>query len=79
MIDGSLTGVPHRRFNWLSGEWVLVSPHRTARPWQGRIKDVIVHCDPQRIHLLARNGGFQRVFGRITGYGTMTATTEIMP
>ncbi|MDQ6898135.1 MAG: UDP-glucose--hexose-1-phosphate uridylyltransferase [Candidatus Dormibacteraeota bacterium] len=28
---------PHRRYNPLSREWVLVSPHRTLRPWQGQV------------------------------------------
>ena len=31
---------PHRRFNPLTREWVLVSPHRTQRPWQGQVEAV---------------------------------------
>src|SRR6185436_6521611 len=29
---------PHRRFNQLTGEWVLVSPHRARRPWLGQVE-----------------------------------------
>ena len=29
---------PHRRLNQLTGEWVLVSPHRALRPWQGQVE-----------------------------------------
>jgi UDPglucose--hexose-1-phosphate uridylyltransferase len=31
----SLADLPHRRRNLLTGEWLLVSPHRSRRPWQG--------------------------------------------
>ena len=29
---------PHRRYNPLTQEWVLVSPHRAKRPWQGQVE-----------------------------------------
>jgi UDPglucose--hexose-1-phosphate uridylyltransferase len=33
-----LTAHPHTRLNILTGEWVLVSPHRSKRPWQGKVE-----------------------------------------
>src|SRR5215813_10671292 len=36
-----LTKHPHRRYNPLLREWVLVSPHRTDRPWQGRVEEPV--------------------------------------
>jgi UDPglucose--hexose-1-phosphate uridylyltransferase len=33
--------MPHRRLNPLTGEWVLVSPHRAQRPWQGQVETIL--------------------------------------
>src|SRR5579864_4017918 len=41
-----LTQDPHRRLNPLTNEWVLVSPHRTARPWQGEVAQLQTGNEP---------------------------------
>ncbi len=38
---------PHRRYNPLINEWVLVSPHRSKRPWQGQNEVVITEELPK--------------------------------
>lgn len=38
MRAGPFANIPHRRLNSLTGEWVLVSPHRMHRPWQGQLE-----------------------------------------
>ena len=41
-----LTEDPHRRFNPLTNEWVLVSPHRATRPWQGEVAPLPTAKEP---------------------------------
>jgi UDPglucose--hexose-1-phosphate uridylyltransferase len=42
--------LPHRRYNPLLDEWVLCSPHRLQRPWQGQVEpdspEARPHYDP---------------------------------
>lgn len=39
MAGFNMSDHPHRRFNPLTGEWILVSPHRAKRPWQGKTEE----------------------------------------
>ena len=42
----SLREQPHRRLDLLTGEWVLVAPHRTKRPWQGQVERIAAESRP---------------------------------
>ncbi|WP_410932360.1 hypothetical protein, partial [Pseudomonas sp. SIMBA_067] len=37
---------PHRRYNPLIDQWILVSPHRAKRPWQGAQETPAVNTLP---------------------------------
>ncbi|RHZ83645.1 hypothetical protein Glove_89g79 [Diversispora epigaea] len=58
MMNVELDNYPHRRFNPLTNSWVLCSPHRTKRPWQGQqetLEDKLIPEHDSQCYLCPRN------------------------
>ena len=47
MANFDLKEHPHRRLNPLTREWILVSPHRTQRPWLGQVEKAATEIPPK--------------------------------
>ena len=45
-MNTDLQDFSHKRYNILTGEWILVSPHRAKRPWQGQNEDISTEKRP---------------------------------
>ena len=86
MSGSQLEKIPHRRFNPLTREWVLVSPHRTQRPWQGRVEKAAAADQPQydpRCYLCpgneraggARNPNYEHTFVFDNDYAALLPDT----
>jgi UDPglucose--hexose-1-phosphate uridylyltransferase len=73
---------PHRRWNALRQSWVMVSPHRTQRPWQGQVGQAAARSeasyDPQcylcpgnRRAGGATNPAYRGVFAFVNDYSAL--------
>lgn len=45
-MKNTIQEIPHTRLNLLTGEKILVSPHRSKRPWQGQVEDLPTETRP---------------------------------
>jgi UDPglucose--hexose-1-phosphate uridylyltransferase len=75
-LELKLNEQSHRRLNALTGEWVLVSPHRTQRPWQGAVEAVPATKRPQYDPSCYLCPGNQRAGGVLNPQYTSTFVFE---
>ncbi|MDN3665465.1 UDP-glucose--hexose-1-phosphate uridylyltransferase [Algibacter miyuki] len=64
-MNTDLQDFSHKRYNILTGEWVLVSPHRAKRPWQGQNETVNNEVRPSHDPSCYLCAGNTRINGEI--------------
>ncbi len=64
-MNSDLQDYSHKRYNILTGEWVLVSPHRAKRPWQGQNEAVSNEVRPSHDENCYLCAGNKRINGEI--------------
>jgi UDPglucose--hexose-1-phosphate uridylyltransferase len=88
MSSFNLKEHPHRRFNPLTREWVLVSPHRTQRPWLGQVEKLppeqlpgydpsCYMCPGNTRATGARNPSYEHTFVFDNDYPALFVTTPV--
>jgi len=65
MAQFNMEDHPHRRLNALTGEWVLCSPHRAKRPWQGQVEKISEEKRPEYDPTCYLCPGNERVGGHL--------------
>lgn len=64
-MNTNLQDYSHKRYNILTGEWILVSPHRAKRPWQGQNEAVSNEIRPNHDPKCYLCAGNTRINGEI--------------
>jgi len=64
-MNTDLQDYSHKRLNILTGEWVLVSPHRAKRPWQGQNEEISKEVRPSYDESCYLCAGNTRINGEV--------------